>query len=379
MALPLLAAPLDVVTPSGGLHFGDLTVSPFADILYFYDSNYDRVEAGAEGTQGPSLRAGFDFSYGGNRHKWEGQFWSQWEKYLGEDRLDNKQWRETIRYMYETPQGTLLRLDHYWGEIYQSDFDRGLWQDRREFVLDTSVAHAVSPKTRLQMDIGFEDVQYKNPALYDWREYSAGLSMARHFTPKSDIFLGLGAALESSESYSGYSRSYRLNAGFASRATERVTYRVAVGAEAFDFEGAANESVSWAPYYQLSANWVASRKWTWSLSGRGEHQNSEESAGNYGVVYTLGLGAAYQPNRRMSVAMKALWRRDECEFPVPDPDSGNPADSTDNEIGVRADLAYRLSKYASLRLGAEAVTQVSTINANEYDRFRVDMGLNFRY
>jgi hypothetical protein len=372
------AEPLDLVTPSAGLHWENLTVSPFAEVLYFYDSNYDRVDKGAESNQGPSLRSGFDFTYGGNRHKFSGQFWYQWEKYMGEGRLDSNQWRETIRYMYETPQGTILRVDHYWGEIYQSDMESGRWQDRGEFGLGASVAHVLSPKTRIQLDLGSEDVKYKNPELYDWRQYSADLSVARVLTPKSDVFVGVGTALEESESSSGFSKSYRVNMGLASRATERVSYRVAVGAEAFDPVGS-GESMTLAPFYQLGATWRASRKWSWSASGQGQHQNSEETAGNYGVVYTFGLGSTYQPNRRMSVAMKALWRCDMNEIKVVDPDTKNLTDRVDNEFGIRTDLNYRLNKYATLRLGGEAMTQVSTIDANEYKRFRVDMGLNFRY
>jgi hypothetical protein len=373
------AEPLDLVTPSAGLHWENLTVSPFAEVLYFYDSNYDRVDKGSESNQGPSLRSGFDFSYGGNRHKWSGQFWYQWEKYMGEGRLDSNQWREKIGYLYETPQGTVLRVDHYWGEIYQSDFERGLWEDRREFALNASIARVLTPKTRIQLDLGSEDVKYKNEALYDWRQYSADLSVARVLTPKSDVFVGVGTALEESESSSGFSKSYRVNAGLASRATEKITYRIAVGAEAFDPAGSQNESMTLAPYYQLGATWRASRKWSWTASGQGQHQNSEETAGNYGVVYTFGLGSTYQPNRRMSVATKALWRCDQNEIQVVDPATGNLTDRVDNEFGIRTDLNYRLNKYASLRLGGEAMTQVSTIDANEYKRFRVDMGLNFRY
>ncbi|MBM4165014.1 MAG: hypothetical protein FJ222_11335 [Lentisphaerae bacterium] len=372
------AEPLDLVTPSAGLHWNGLTVSPFAEVLYFYDSNYDRVDQGAESNHGPSLRSGFDFSYGGNRHKWSGQFWYQWEKYMGEGRLDSNQWREKIGYLYETPQGTVLRVDHYWGEIYQSDFERGLWQDRREFALNAGIAHVLTPKTRIQLDLGSEDVKYLNPALYDWRQYSADLSVARVLTPKSDVFVGVGTALEESESSSGFSKSYRVNMGLASRATEKVSYRIAVGGEAFDPTGS-NESMTLAPYYQLGATWRASRKWSWSASGQGQHQNSEEMAGNYGVVYTLGLGSTYQPNRRVSVATKALWRCDINEIQVVDPATGNLTDRVDNEFGIRTDLNYRLSKYASLRLGGEAMTQISTISQNEYKRFRVDMGLNFRY
>ncbi len=372
------AAPLDVVTPSAGLHWGSLTVSPFADVLYFYDTNYDRDRVERTASHGPSVRTGFDFNYGGNRHKLAGQFWYQWEKYVGESRLDNNQWRESIRYMYETPQGTVFRVDHYWGELYQSDFETGLWQDRSEFQLLTGIAYALSPKTRIQLDLGFEDVDYKNEELYDWNQYSIDLSVARRISAKTDFLVGSGVAFESSESYSGYSKSYRLNAGFASRVSEKVTYRVAVGGEAFDFADA-DDSLDWSPYYQLSASWKASRKWAWTLTGQGQHQNSEESAGNYTQTYTLGIGATYQMNRRMSMAMRALLRFDDLNNEVIDPDTGNLADKKDTEFGLRTDFNYRLSKYASLRMGAEAVAQRSTIDADDYNRFRVDMGLSFRY
>jgi hypothetical protein len=51
----------------------------------------------------------------------------------------------------------------------------------------------------------------------------------------------------------------------------------------------------------------------------------------------------------------------------------------DQEAALRVDYTYRLTKYASLRLGAEASQKMSTNAAYEYDRYRVDAGVNFRY
>lgn len=378
-AASLSAAPFDYVEPSHGFRFGDVTVSPFAEVLYFYDTNYDRVPNNEDESHGPSLRGGLDYTYKGNRHTLAGNVWYQWENYNGDGRLDNSQWRESLRYLYETPQGTMLHVDHYWGENYQSDLERGQWHDRRELLLGGGIAHAFSPKTKIQLDVDVEDVAYKNRALYDWREYSADLSLARRFGAKSDAFLTVGASFEESEDYSGFSKAYRLGLGMASRATEKISYRAAVGAEAFDYNGTPGDSMDWAPYYQLGATWRASRKWTWTLTGRGEHQNSEEYANNYSLVYTLGLGAAYQANRRLSMAMRSLWRYDGSEYVVIDPDSGTLKHKDDHELGIRADISYRLNKYASLRVGGEATTQISSIDADEYDRFRVDMGLCLRY
>ena len=375
----LYAGPFDFVAPSDGFHFGDLTVSPFAEVLYFYDTNYDRTPSKGGSSHGPSLRGGLDYSYAGDRNSLSGQLWYQWENYNGDGRLDSKQWRESLRYMHETPQGTVFSLNHYWAETDQSDLERGQWNDRREFMLGGSVAHAFSPKTKLQLDVMAEDVAFRNPSLYDWRKYSADLSLARRFGAKSDAFITAGTSFEDSEDYSGFSKSYRLGLGMASRATEKISYRVAAGAEAYDYNGRPGGETDWAPYYQLGATWLASRKWQWTLTGRGEHRSSEEYANNYTTTYTLGLGTTYQANRRLSVSMRSLWRYDESEYRVADPNSGNMRHKRDNELGFRTDVTYRLNKYASLRIGGEASTQVSTIDADEYDRFRVDMGLQLRY
>lgn len=377
--IALSAAPLDMIEPSSGFHFGDLTVSPFAEVLYFYDTNYDRTPDNEHATHGPSLRGGADLSYAGNQHSLVGQFWYQWENYIGDSYLDNNQWRETVRYMYETPQGTRLHADQYYGQTYQSDLVNGQWRDRREFMVGAGVAHSFSPKTKVQFDVRVEDIDYENQALYDWREYSFDAALARRFGNKSDIFVTAGTSLQESDSYSGYSKSYRLGAGLASRATEKIRYSVAAGAEAFDYNGMPGSSVSWAPYYQLGATWQTSRKWTLDVTGQGKHSDSEEVANNFNLTYTLGVGATYKPNRRISVAMRSLWRYDDSEYGVLDPASGNIKDKTDHEFGLRADVSYRLNKYASLRLGGEATKQISTIDSAEYDRFRVDMGLCFRY
>mgnify|MGYP003757470301 CR=1 FL=1 len=374
-----LAGPFDFVQPSDGFHFGELTVSPFAEVLYFYDTNYDRVDRGSSSSHGPSLRGGLDYSYAGDRNTFSGQAWYQWENYNGDGRLDSKQWRESLRYMHETPQGTVLNLNHYWAETDQSDYERGQWRDRREFMLGAGIAHAFSPKTRVHLDVGVEDVAYRSPFLYDWRKYSADVSLARRFGAKSDAFINAGTSLEENEDYSGFSKAYRIGLGMASRATEKVSYRVVAGAEAFDYNGRPRGSTDWAPYYQLGATWNASSKWTWTLTGRGEHRSSEEYGSNYTRTYTLGVGAAYQANRRLSLSMRSLWRYDESEYRVTDFTTGRSKDKRDHELGVRTDVTYRLNKYASLRVGGEATTQISSIDADEYNRFRVDMGLMLRY
>ena len=62
MAVADSAMTLDPIEPSTGLQFGDLIVSPYFNVLYIYDSNYDRSKNGTK-AESANLKPGFDFNY----------------------------------------------------------------------------------------------------------------------------------------------------------------------------------------------------------------------------------------------------------------------------------------------------------------------------
>jgi len=373
MAVADSAMTLDPIEPSKGLKFGDLTVSPYLDVLYIYDSNYNRVKNG-DTAQSVNVRPGFDFTYeNAGPHKFSGNFWYLFEEYLDQKKIDSNQWREELRYLYRSPREVTFRIDQSMGTTTRNSPAGSVGyidEDRTDYEIQTALRVPISHKNAIEAMAGVENTDYKSETSSDRRAYPFDLDLAHRISEKTDLLFGAGYTLERSKGPQGSvdSKAYRVKAGLVSVMTEKLSYRASIGAEGYEYGNAG--SLKWGPYYNLDLTWLASRKWTWTLAGTGKQQSAAEE-GNYGLSYNGSLRAAYQMNRRMSLAASATVQYNEYNAPT--------RKREDEDVGVRVDYTYRLNKYASLRLGAEAVTQVSTINANEYDRFRVDMGLNFRY
>jgi len=242
-------------------------------------------------------------------------------------------------------------------------------EDRTEYAIQTALRVPISQKNAIEAMAGIENTDYKDEKSSDRRAYPFDLDLAHRISEKTDLLIGAGYTLEESKGPNGSvdSKAYRVKTGLASVMTEKLSYRASIGAEGYEYGNAG--SLKWGPYYNLDLTWLASRKWTWTLAGTGKHQSAADE-GNYGLSYNGSLRASYQMNRRMSLATSLNWQYNEYN---------KAPKREDEDVGVRVDYTYRLNKYASLRLGAEASQKMSTLAASEYDRFRVDMGVNFRY
>jgi len=371
MAVADSAMTLDPIEPSTGLQFGDLIVSPYFNVLYIYDSNYDRSKNGTK-AESANLKPGFDFNYENEGpHKFSGKFWYLFEEYLDQKKINSNQWREELRYLYRSPREVTFRIDQSMGTTTKNSPAGSVGyidEDRTEYAIQTALRVPISHKNAIEAMAGIENTDYKDEKSSDRRAYPLDLDLAHRISEKTDLLFGTGYTLEKSKGPAGTvdSKAYRVKTGLASAMTEKISYRASIGAEGYEYGKAG--SLKWGPYYNLRLAWLASRKWTWTLSGTGKHQSASE-AGNYGLTYNGSLGAAYQMNRRMSLAASATYQYNEYNKPKRE----------DQEVGFRLDYTYRLTKYVSLRLGTEAAQKMSTNAAYEYDRYRVDAGVNFRY
>jgi len=374
MAVADSAMTLDPIEPSTGLQFGDLIVSPYFNVLYIYDSNYDRSKNGTK-AESANLKPGFDFNYENEGpHKFSGKFWYLFEEYLDQKKIDSNQWREELRYLYRSPREVTFRIDQSMGTTTKNSSSPAgsvgyIDEDRTEYAIQTALRVPISQKNAIEAMAGIENTDYKDEKSSDRRAYPFDLDLAHRISEKTDLLIGAGYTLEESKGPNGSvdSKAYRVKTGLASVMTEKLSYRASIGAEGYEYGNAG--SLKWGPYYNLDLTWLASRKWTWTLAGTGKHQSAADE-GNYGLSYNGSLRASYQMNRRMSLATSLNWQYNEYN---------KAPKREDEDVGVRVDYTYRLNKYASLRLGTEASQKMSTDTANEYDRFRVDMGVNFRY
>jgi hypothetical protein len=393
---------MELPEPTRGIRLGEVHFSPFADLMYFYDSNVDFVNDNATGDSGWQLKVGGDLSYGSNEHTLFGRGWYMIERFMDQDRVDRNQWLAEMGYSFESPNGTALRLDEIYEQVFQNDMDTGRWQDRREFRVNANLGRQFTEKTSAVLGAGVSDITYVQNGLYDWREYTADLDLGQRLSAKSDFIVNLAVTEQTSESVKDNSRGYSLSAGISSRPTSKVTYRATAGLESYT-SGVDNDSTLGATY-KLAMDWRVSAKWTASVSGTGQYQPGEDVARNYAQVFTLGTGLTYKPTRRINATMQALYRRDEFAEPVRKP--GGPTiyvpvngpsqtwlipvqlgggrwraeDRIDDQITLRGDISFKLTKYATLSAGGEYGVRTSTIEGQYgYDRYRLQTGLNLRY
>jgi len=365
-----------------GFKFNNLSVSPYVNLEYEYDSNvdYDKNEYSDSILR---VTPGVDLTYTGNDWGLSGNGWYSYDKYLDYNELDGNRYGESLRFYREAAKGWRLMLGQRYTKDDQNDSiidgGRGLWREREETEWNGALAYELSEKTEVTLSGMFSDISYANDGdmysdLYGWQEWSVGLEVAHRLTEKSNLLLnGSYQEYESdgAKGISSESTGYTLMGGFGSRATERITYRALTGVSWFDYaEG--DQMQGWT--YSLDANWIINRKVAASISGSSYFQPSESEMNQAMQVYALSAGLTYRPMRKLSTRFDVAYRREESEYATTDDEA-----LTDDRYSLRVRTDYQLMRYVTVYGGLEYEDQISNNSDNEFDRYRASLGLSFRY
>lgn len=367
-----------------GFKYNNLTVSPFVNLGYTYDSNvnYDQNETD---DQFYTINPGVDLTYTGNDWGLAGSAWFARDTYQEYDELDADRYGQNLEFYRESAKGWRLVLGESYTHSRENDSildgGNGIWRERDLFELNGALAYQFSEKTGATLSGSYSDLNYKNDlnqygSLYGWREWSTGLELARKLSEKSNVLLSgnlnqydsKGAINGTASSSTGYS----LMGGFGSRATERISYRILTGAQWFNYADS-DMLTGWT--YSLDANWIISKKLVASVAGSSYFQPSETQANQAMQVYALSSGLSYRPIRRLTLRCDLAYRREENQYN----DIGINMDSTDDMISARLRADYKLMRYVSLYGGVELDDRTSDDETAEYDRQRLILGLQFRY
>jgi len=367
-----------------GIKYNNLTVSPYVNLDYTYDSNVDYGRGAAEvADQILNITPGVDLTYTGNEWGLSGNAWYGYDKYIEYDELDADRYGESLQFYRESAKGWRLLLGQSYIKSSQNDSildgGRGLWRDRDQFDLNGALSYQLSERTGITLSGLYSQLSYANDSkeyapLYGMEEWTAGLEFSRKLTEKSNLLL--------SGTYSQYisdgatmvddgSTGYSLMAGFGSRATRRITYRVMTGVEWFDY-GDEDLLMGWT--YSLGANWMINRKLSLSVSGSSHYQPSEYQANQVMQVYALSSGLTYHPMGKLTTRFDVAIRREENEY-----DFGKVDASTDDEVSARFRADYQLMRHVTMYGGLEYEDQMSDNEDLEFDRYRASLGLQFRY
>ena len=365
-----------------GFKFNNLTVSPFVNLAYTYDSNVNLDKREYDDSY-LTINPGVDLTYTGNDWGLSGNAWYGYDKYLEYSELDEPRYGESLKFYTESAKGWRLVLGESYLKSRENDSiidgGRGLWRDRDTFELTGALSYQMSERTGITLSGMYSDLNYNNDgnmygALYGWQEWSAGLELARKLTEKSNLLVtGSYQEYESdgAKGLSSKSTGYTLMGGLSSRATERISYRALTGVSWFDYaEG--DQLNGWT--YSLDANWLINKKWAASVAGSSYFQPSETEANQAMQVYALSTGVTYRPMRKLTTRFDVAYRREENEYATTAAGA-----VTDDLFSVRARADYQLMRHMSVYGGLEYEDWISDNDAQEYDRYLGTVGLSFRY
>ncbi len=369
-----------------GFRHNNLSISPYVNLEYTYDSNVNYSQGNEADDHIFSVNPGVDLNYKGNDWGVNANAWYNHDYYHENDRLDEDSYGESVDFYWESPRGLAFLLGQSFVQSSQSDSltsdnGNGLWRDRNQFDVTAALSYQFSEKTSATINGMYSDMWYDNNqdeygSLYGWSEYSVGLQLARQMTAKTDFLVsGSYQEYESDGAQGGVSSSstgYSLMAGVGSRATERIKYSLQAGASWFDYaEG--EQLVGFV--YDANLSWLISRKWALSFTGSSNFQPSEREANQANQVYALSSGLTYKTTRRLTTSLDLAFRREENQIDTATSEDG----SADDRYSARLMARYKLRKYVNLYAGLEYEEQISDESVNEFDRYRATMGVNLRY
>ncbi len=383
-------------TEGGGVWLGPLNISPFLNLSALYDSNVDFVREGElkendvengrdrEKTGGYTLQPGVDLLMPGNGWQLDGRAFFKLEEYSEDFAESRKDWCETLNWYGETENGTGLRLSQMMQQVVHDDTDwADRWNDRREMRFAGHLGKPLSDKNKIGLSGYYHEIKYDDEELFDWDRVGGTLTLATKLSDKTDGLLVGGFSTHSSEDQEGNAESLTAHAGFASRATDKTSYRTTLGVERYSgFDGDDSEL---GLSYDLGATWRASERMTLGLSGRSAYEPAEDVGQNSMLVSTIGLVLNYRPLERWALTVGGAYRREdytrEIELdamqPITMPESGR--DRTDDQLSGHAQVVFGLNRYASIFAGGNYTYTTSSIEEFDYKRWRVNAGMALRY
>lgn len=376
----------------------NLTLSPYVNLEVAADSNINLDRKGGSGRktyQGYQddfvyrLNPGVDMTYLGNDWGAVGSAWYAYNWYQRHsDAKDSARWGERLRITRESPKGWALVLNEGYMEsdthdaTYSTASGNGIWRNRTQLDASGMLSYAFSEQLSAALHLVYSDIWYGNYAdeyydLYGWNQWTFAGELAHRLTARSSVVLSAAYYEYYTDAkhmeFSDTSRGYTLQGGLMSRMTERIRYRALVGASAYDYGG----DKAYAPSYTLDLSWVISHRLAATVAGGGYFQPSEREYTQRKMIYTLSAGATYKPMQRVLLTLDGIYYGEDNQNVAYR--SSIYGDYSTDQFTVRLRASYQLQKYASMYCSAEYTCQESEIPKDDWDRYRLAVGLSFRY
>ena len=368
---------------SDGLRFGHFKVSPYVSLDVSYDSNI-RLQVDDQADIVYRLNPGLDAEYTGTDWGIVGNAWYAYDVYQKYDVLNSHRYGEDLEIYVESVKGWKLRMGERYNFSNQNDSNlsggSGIWRNRHQFDIDAVLAYEISERWSVGLNGMYTDNWYdrqtsKYQPLYGFSSAQIGAESDYAITPKTGLILNGSFQRYISDSPDMGSKTdsdgYTIMGGFGSRFTERLKYRILVGASTYSTE----DDFSISPSLNANINWMMSQRWALTVATATYYQPSETVQGQSKNIWSLSAGVSYKPTERLDMSVDLVYRRENCETMYNEVSTKDYV--TDQYVG-RYRVAYWFVKYASVYAAAEYTLQTDEI-IDDWERYRLSIGCLFRY
>lgn len=386
-----------------------MTLRPYLSMSYTYDSNVDSSHHSKSGSQwivNPSL----ELEYLAETWKVDAAVWYQYHAYNRyTSQLDASSYGERLRFDWADSKpdeaGWRVLFSERFEQIAQDDDmsnhnGRGIGRDRKQFTAEGAIERRINERVHADVNANYYLLDYDNDVskyawLYGWKRAVVGGEAGYMASKWTDFIVAAnyqwywqdnnrdrsdGEASRRGRHVYGDSKGWSVMGGIATRATEKLSYKLLTGWSRFEYGNGVKDIDGWT--YQASADWQVDADNTMHvmLLGSSYYQPSEREYGSAIKVYNmcLGLGKSVIRNT-LKGTLDFAYRKETHEYVE------YSADDYDTDIWTaRIGLSYRISRYVSVFGRVEYQTQMCKggsvhNNAYDYDRWRGTVGLSLTY
>lgn len=385
LLLSVVVLPIGLLAQrSDGLRFGNFKLSPYVSIDASYDSNI-RLSPDEKADIIYRVNPGLDAEYKGTDWGIVGNAWYAYDLYQKYDVLNASRYGENLEAYVESVKGWKFRMGERYYFSNQNDSEltgggSGVWRNRHQFDIDALLAYEISERLSVGLnamytDNWFDSETEKYQPLYGFSSAQVGAEVDYGITQKTALLLNGSYQRYSSdadvEGESNDSDGYSIAGGVGSRFTERLKYRILVGANVYSYA----DETSISPSVNASVSWQMSQRWAATLATATYFQPSETAQAQAKNIWTLSAGVSYKPTERIDMTADFVYRRENNE--TMDNES-NQQDYETDQYAVRYRVAYWFIRYASVYASAEYTFQTEDIY-QDWERYRLSIGCLFRY
>jgi outer membrane scaffolding protein for murein synthesis (MipA/OmpV family) len=369
---------------SDGLRFGNFKFSPYISLDASYDSNI-RLQPDAKDDIIYRLSPGLDAQYRGTDWGITGNAWYSYDLYQRYDILNASRYGEELEVFVESLKGWKFLIGERYYYSNQNDSmltggGSGVWRNRHQFDLNALLSYAVNDRlslglTGMYTDNWFDSDTAKYQPLYGWSSAQIGAEIDYAITPLTGLLLdGSYQYYQTDANLPGEtdtSNGFSIMAGFGSRLTERVKYRILAGANVYSFA----DDTTISPAVNASLSWMLSDRWALTVASATYFQPSETARGQAKNIWSLSGGVSYKPTARIDMTTDLVYRREENNTMS---DLVTSKDYVTDQYAIRYRVSYWFVRYASVYGAAEYTFQSDEIQ-DDWERIRISLGCMLRY